>query len=222
MRKASFPLLILLLASAVVCAADLGHGVMVTLDRIGLTGGPYGLYSHGATTPTLFAGLIFAIIGIMAYVGDALVEAASVRVDWLADCAARIARIHVIPLAGIVFLVQIPLLYAMETFEQTLAFGHPLGLLTTFGGPLYIALVVHALSAFIMSSCAILFSRSITQAVRIVARAVAPYLRRPAKVTSLTAGARHTPVGLRAKRRRLMPLARHIANRPPPFASSLG
>jgi hypothetical protein len=38
--------------------ADLGHGVILALDRTGLIFGSYGFYSHGAATSTLLAAFI--------------------------------------------------------------------------------------------------------------------------------------------------------------------
>jgi len=69
-----------------------------------------------------------------------------------------------------IFALQIPTLFAMETVEQIVVYGQPLGGTLWLGGPILAALVLHALIA---ATCAFLVARGLTALAQTLLRAVA-------------------------------------------------
>lgn len=211
----------LLLVGVALWAADLGHGIVAMLGRSGLIASPYGAYYHETIVPVLLTGLVCTTIVAAATFGDALVRAAGYRGDWLANCAQFSARINFLVLAPIVFSLQLALLCAMESIEQIVTFGQPLGFTAALGAPLLLALGVHALMALFVCGAAVLFSRALAQAARALTQAVEPYIRRLLRAQSSTPSTQCQYAISRIECARLKPLARRIANRPPPFAASI-
>lgn len=218
MRKTQSTLPVLVLVSVALCAADLGHGAVAVLTRHGLIAGPYSAYNHASIVPALLAALILTTISTLGIFGGVIARAAGLRADWLADSAERIARIRFFALTPIIFSVQLALLLAMESAEQTAAFGHPLGFVAAIGAPPALALGVHLLAALTLAGAAGLLSRAIVFGVRSLAQAVGPLIRRLLIATSSAPAARRQRVGHHLEGKRVAPLARRIASRPPPFA----
>jgi hypothetical protein len=85
--------------------------------------------------------------------------------------AARVLVPSDIPsLLPAIFALQIPALFAMETVEQLVVYGHPLGGTLWLGGPILAALFLHALIA---ATCAFLLACGLTALVQTLLRAVA-------------------------------------------------
>jgi hypothetical protein len=187
---------------------------------LGFIAGPYLTYNHAAVIPALLAGLILGVIAAIVFLGDSLAAAAGgAPGDWLLHSASTIARVRFISLAALILGPQLLLVLGMESAEQIAAFGHPLGLAAALGAPAFYALLAHTLAALIVAGAALLVSRAVTVAARVVARALGTQLRCvPASALSPCFARRefHELLG-----RRVKPLARRIANRPPPLTFSV-
>ncbi len=69
----------------------------------------------------------------------------------------------------LIFALQLLALYAIETFEQVVVYGHPLGGLLWLGGPIAASLVVHAFTCVAVAFVASRFLRALAEAtVRLV------------------------------------------------------
>jgi hypothetical protein len=68
-----------------------------------------------------------------------------------------------------IFALQIPTLFVMETVEQIVVYGHPLGGTLWLGGPILAALFLHA---FIAATCAFLVAYGLTVLAQTLLRAV--------------------------------------------------
>jgi hypothetical protein len=103
----------------------------------------------------------------------------SARELWLS--ASRVLVPHDIPwLLPVVFALQIPTLFAMETVEQIVVYGRPLGGMLWLGAPIVAALFLHAVIAV---TCAFLVARGLTAVaqslLRVVALVFSWFLKRP-------------------------------------------
>ena len=221
MRNAFSPIFALILASAALCAADLGHGVITMLGASGLVTGTYGSYYHEAVVPALLGALICATIVAAATFGKALARAAGFRGDWLTSFVERIARINLLLLIPLVFSLQLALLFGMESAEQIAAFGRPLGIGAAMGAPLPLALSVHAFAAILLCATTILFARALGRAARALTHAATPFIRRLLIKHSAAPSPQRRRLIFRTENARPTPLARRIANRPPPLAASV-
>jgi hypothetical protein len=207
-------------ACSVLCAADFGHGATSVLTRAGLMAGPSASYPHTAVIPTLLVALIFAAIAGLNIGGEALARAAGVRGDWLAHVAARISGLSPVRLAPVVFAGQLLVLFAMESAEQIAALGHPLGFLASFGAPLAFALAINALAALITVFAISYASRCLTAALRALAIAMAPMMRRLPASRPAGVNVRRLSLDARSDIVRTSPLAWRVANRPPPLRAT--
>ena len=220
MRQSFSGLLALMLASAALCAADVGHGAVAFLSRHSLIRGPYLTYHHDTIVPTMLSALALAAIAAVKIFGDALANKTNVSDDWLVSSAARITRFHFLALVPLIFVVQIGVLFDMETLEQTMVLGHGLGFAASMGMPLPLTLVVQAIAALAVGAAAYLVSRAVLIGAQSVARALhTSFCRLLATQPSGLASSYHHDHP-RTEQGRLSPIARHIANRPPPFALS--
>jgi hypothetical protein len=202
----------------VLCAADLAHGAVAALTRAGIVAGPYGSYNHGALVPTLVAALALGALALLNVVGEALARSARIRGDWVAHVAARISEMSPLRLAPAVFAGQLIALFAMESIEQIAAFGHPLGFIASLGAPIVVALAVHALATIIVVTSISYGCRALTFAVGAIAEAFSlPMQRLAARHQSAASNVRRLAIEADSKTGRLTPLARRIANRPPPL-----
>jgi hypothetical protein len=179
--------------------------------------GPSASYPHTAVIPTLLVALIFAAIAGLNIGGEALARAAGVRGDWLAHVAARISGLSPLRLAPVVFAGQLLVLFAMESAEQIVALGHPLGFLASFGAPLAFALAINALAALITVFAIACASRVLTSALRALAIAMAPMMRRLPASRPAGVNVRRLSLDARSDMVRTSPLAWRVANRPPPL-----
>lgn len=112
------------------------------------------------------------------------------------------------------FATQLAVLFAMETIEQVVVAGHPLGGTIWLGGPVWFSLAAHALTGI-----AIVFG--LAYVVCSCARTTVRMIRR---MRALAMRALHDPAPLALRRRGRIALAHaapvrcRIGNRAPPFA----
>lgn len=218
MRLGLPALFLIVFGCSVLCAAELGHGAVTALTRAGVVSGPYASYSHGAIVPTLVAALVLGAIALLNVAGEALARSARIRGDWVAQVAARIAAVSPLRLLPIVFAMQLLALYAMESAEQIVAFGHPLGFVASLGTPVILVLTVHAFAALIVVGSISHACRALTVAARAIAQALRlPMKRLTAREPSAAFNVRRLQIEAGSNAKRLTPLAWRIANRPPPL-----
>lgn len=186
------------------------------MTRAGWVIGPYGTYSHSAIIPTLLAACGLACFALLILMGEAVERDAPSPCDWLSHVAARMGQASEFRIAAAVFVIQLLLLMAMESAEQTVAFGHPLGFTASLGSPPGIVLAAHAIAALIVVSLLMQACRGLTLAVRAIANAMRPILRLSARETIATPSVRRLRIEAGSEIKHRTPLARRIASRPPP------
>ena len=216
MRAAHNIVFLSVFGCAALCAADLGHAAVAALTRFGLAIGPYSSYNHSAVVPALLAAGACALLAFLNIVGQAIARATRLDGDWLSYVAARIAQASTLRIAPAVFIVQVLVLFAMESAEQIAALGHPLGLIASFGGPLLFVLAVHAIAALIVVAALLQACRALMLAAQAIADAARPMLRLSVNTSSATPNERRFLVQVWSETGHLAPLATRIANRPPP------
>jgi len=215
-RLPAFSFAALIFVGATLCASDLGHSVVLSLNRYGILSGPYLTYKHETVLPVLLAGLIVCTIATLGIFGNALAPAAGLRCDWLEDAAFRFERVGFFELFPLILAGQLALLLVLETAEQIVAFGHPLGFIATMGAPLWIALFVHSMAALASALFVAFFCRGIVRAAKNIAHnASFRFLRLSLAAGGCAIVARRFILFQRSCKL-LPPLAQHLANRPPP------
>ncbi|HXM18934.1 MAG TPA: hypothetical protein VN934_08970 [Candidatus Tumulicola sp.] len=206
-----------LVAIASLCAAALGHSVVAALTRAGVVVSAFGAYRHEALTPVLLAAGIVALVVALGLFGDALARALGVRGDWVAALSAHMARTPVAKLAPAVLTLQLLVFFAMEAVEQNAAFGHPLGLMATLGTPVAFGLAAHLLATLVVLGGLRFATRAIAAAAAALARAIGPAIRRLLIDKQSPLRPAYYAYASFTDRSFYSPLARRIANRPPPI-----
>jgi hypothetical protein len=202
------------IAFAAVCAAGAGHATLSTLAFFHLVSSAYSGYRHESMVVLLTSAAAIALaFAVFSAIGEVLSAPSERRAGGaLAPSALDRARVSTVAL---VFCLQLPVLLAVETVEQVHQFGHPLGIMASLGGPVLIALVVHASCAIVAASSIARGLSWIARACRHFARTVAPLLRAPVPGASRRA----SRAVCSDHRAAASPLALRIANRPPPALS---
>ncbi len=209
----------LLLGCAVLGGALLAHILVAMLAQTGLFASQYGVYHHETIVPLSLCALLLGGMAALAIGGHSAARAAGIKVDWLADAATHISRSSSASMLAKVYVAQLGIICTMESIEQIIAFGHPLGLAAALGAPLPIALGIHLLTSLGIVSLLALAMRAIVAAGLAVGRALAPLVQRLLRsqewiVLSHRSLGLHDPTS-----RQRSPLARRISSRPPPFTS---
>ncbi|HUA10356.1 MAG TPA: hypothetical protein VMA98_13900 [Candidatus Acidoferrales bacterium] len=159
-------------------------------------------HSNLDVIPALLSGAILLGIALVLRVRRELLRASS-----------EALRTHLARLLPAVFMLQLGVLFAMETIEQTVVAGRALGGSIWLGGPVWFSLSVHAL---VCVAVAFVLAR----AVRACARTTVRVIRR---LRALALRALHGPAPLALRRHgsravdRSAPALRRAGNRAPPF-----
>ena len=218
MRFALPALFLTVFGCCALLAADLGHSAVAALTRAGIVAGPYVSYNHSALVASFVAALVLGAVALLNVAGDALTRSARIRGDWVAHVAARISEVSPLCIAPTVFAAQLIALFVMETGEQVVAFGHPLGFIASLGAPVVLVLAVHALATLIVVGSIAHACRVLTVAARAIVKALrVPMQRLTAREPSALPCVRRLLLAAGSKVGRLTPLAWRIANRPPPL-----
>ncbi|MBV8750518.1 MAG: hypothetical protein JO103_12490 [Candidatus Eremiobacteraeota bacterium] len=155
--------------------------------------------------PTLLVGALLAAF----YVAVSARPLLSARVRAVRDVAAR----PLAPLLPAIFALQLVVLFAIETVEQVVVYGHPLGGAIWLGGPIVIALATHAVACVVLTVLVARALRALTSvAVRIACRVLAV---RGVRALDALFAVRLAPAA--ALVRRPHPLAARAGKRAPPF-----
>ncbi|TAM60913.1 hypothetical protein EPN52_04120 [bacterium] len=150
------PLVVFCVAAACTAAA-LVDPLMETLSNSGLFGpGPLTDHSTIDVIPALGVGAALSLTFIIALVRRTLARA--------------VDRVALPPLLPVIYALQLSALCAMETVEQIVITGHPLGGTIWLGGPMLISLSVHAAGCVVVT---LALSRLLRWSARTLVRVVA-------------------------------------------------
>jgi hypothetical protein len=124
--------------------------------------------SNWAELPTLVVGLTFVVLHLILRIRSQLVETRDPAPGWV-RLAIRTVGVRVAYLVPLIFALQLLALFAIETCEQVVVYGHPLGGLLWLGGPIAASLIVHALTCVAVAFVASRLLRVLAEAtVRLV------------------------------------------------------
>jgi hypothetical protein len=191
------------LAAAVVAAAIADPCVEAASNAAWFGPGNFTDHSTLDVVPALLSGAVFVGICVILRIRRELLRASS-----------EALRADIGRLLPALFATQLSVLFAMETAEQIVVAGHPLGGTIWLGGPIWFSLAVHA-----CAGVAVAFALACT--ICACARTTVRVLRR---IRSLAVRALHAPAPLALRRRGRIALAHatpvrcRIGNRAPPFA----
>jgi hypothetical protein len=87
--------------------------------------------------------------------------------QWLRRCARELHATSFVPLLPAIFALQLLSLFAMETVEQIVTAGHPLGGFIWLGGPVVVSIAMHLIGCILVT---MLLSKIVTVSARTVAR----------------------------------------------------
>lgn len=161
--RGAFSKAVFCLATAVTAAAVVDP-VVERLSDAGLFGqGNFTDHSSLDVIPALFVGFLLCALFVAATVRRALRR--SPAPDWLRHCALSIGECSAGRLLPLIFAAQLGVLWTMETLEQAVVAGHPLGGTIWLGGPILISLAAHA------AGC-VVFTWMLSRALRRSAQAI--------------------------------------------------
>jgi hypothetical protein len=145
------------LATVVFCLAAACTGAAVIDPLVeGLSNrgmfGPGNFTDHSTldVAPALIVGLLFAAAAVAGVVRRTL-NRRSYAPGWLRPFALASSDANVFGLVPLVVATQLAVVWMMETLEQIVVTGHPLGGTVWLGGPAPISIAMHAAGAIIAS-----------------------------------------------------------------------
>lgn len=199
---------ILFVVAVAVLAAAIADPLVEYVSNAGLFG-PGALTDHSSldVLPALLIGATFVLV-------QALLRAHTALSKQLRAASDSLTIPSLLAMLPAIFIVQIGVLFAMETLEQFAVFGHGLGGLIWLGGPVAVSLLVHALfcvgSTLLVAKSLRAMTHTVVRLVRILRELVT--LR--ARVTTPLLRALHDLVAVRT----LAPVVCRIGERAPPLA----
>lgn len=190
--------------AAAVIAAAIADPIVEALSNAGVFGpGRFTDHSNLVVIPALLAGATVLLAYIALRVRRALLRASS-----------EALRTHVTCLLPAIVALQVAVLFVMETLEQVVVAGHPMGGMIWLGGPWWFSLSAHAITGI-----AITFA--LKHLVCVCTRTTVRVIR---QLRALAMRALHDPKPLALRRRNaafarpLAPVLCRIGNRAPPFS----
>jgi hypothetical protein len=191
------------LAAAVTAAAVIDPAVE-WLANAGLLGaGRFTDHSNLDVVPVLVLGLLFSVIFVAGYAHRIVRRFAS--------------EVGSIPkLLPAIFVVQLLVLWSMETVEQIVVTGAPLGGMIWLGGPAIISLALHAIGCL---ACTWLLARTLRWSATVVV-AVVSFIRELFSVRTPGRTGRRSRASEIAPSRFLEPILAHLNGRAPPILSA--
>lgn len=150
-RRSPLPLWIFCLAAAATAAAVVDL-IMEGLSNTGIFGpGVFTDHSNLDIAPALGAAAALSLIVVIGLVRRTL-AGAGYAPRWL-RISARAAGDATLPgVLPAIYALQIATLFAMETLEQAIVAGHPLGGSIWLGGPLVLSLLFHAVGCVALTT----------------------------------------------------------------------
>jgi hypothetical protein len=136
---------------AAVAAAAIVDPVVEGLSNVGLFGS--GTYTDGSNADVIvvltIAGLIAAIF--VALMVQRMLRGTAAPSRWLRVSSTQLGSAGIAGLLPAIFVLQLGVLYAMETLEQTLVVGHAFGGTVWMGAPVLASLLLHGVGCIIVS-----------------------------------------------------------------------
>ncbi|TAM86979.1 hypothetical protein EPN42_12190 [bacterium] len=212
-RRSPFPLWIFCLAAAMTAAAVVDL-IMERLSNTGIFGpGAFTDHSNLDIVPALGAAAALSLIVVIGLVRRTL-AGASYAPRWL-RITARAAGDATLPrVLPAIYTLQIATLFAMESVEQVIVAGHPLGGSIWLGGPPLLSLLLHALGCValttILSHVLRWSAQTLLEIVAIVRELVLATLGAPASTAAVSA--QRTTL-----RRPLEEVIERLTGRAPPY-----
>ena len=207
---ASFCLAVALVAAAV------SDFLLERASDAGLFGsGNFTDHSNLDVIPMLAIGGVFAVIWTIQRIKRLLGGGASTDRDWLRASASALDARTILKLAPAIFTAQLSIVFLMETIEQIVVAGHPLGGTIWLGAPVLVSLIVHACFGVALTA---LFSRVL----HAFAETLAGLVRFIRSIASFAVGDSPRPVILRriVCARHASPVLCRIGVRAPPYNSA--
>jgi hypothetical protein len=195
------------LAAAVTAAAVLDPLVEFLANRGCFGTGNFTDHSNVDVLPSLAMGLLFLAIVVAGSAWRAL-SRRRYAPAWLRACAVRTTVTRLFP--GI-FAAQLAMLWSMETLEQLVVAGRPLGGTLWLGAPAPIALALHAAGGFALTLALARVVRWSAETLAHAVVAVCEFFRAHAPVRSLRVRSQH-----RVAVRFLEPMLARQSGRAPP------
>ncbi|MFZ0032722.1 MAG: hypothetical protein WBE79_05575 [Candidatus Cybelea sp.] len=115
-----------------------------------------------------------------------------------------------------VFVLQIAILYVMETLEQLVVWGHPFGATVWLGGPIWTSLAIHAGICLTVTYAIARSARALAETTLRVIRVVGTFASLAAHGTAHVESRRLESLAFKA----LLPVPCTIGERAPPFTIS--
>lgn len=203
------------LIAAALIAGGFGDPLVETIADTGIFGAGYHDTNHLGVLPALLCGLVLTIEiallrCIQAFRGDS--RTSRERLIAVAERLGARSALRVVP---IVFVLQLGVVFAIETIEQLLTGGGLRSGLEWLGGPIAFSLGVHALLALVVTIGLAALTRAIAAVLlSLVHLAFAFIALRPVR---RGAAPSHQWLDGASCRQRRSPRARRIGGRAPPF-----
>lgn len=209
-------MLVFCLAAAVTAAAVVDP-IMERLSNAGVFGpGTFTDHSNLDIVPALCVGAALALLFVMGLVRRTLTRT-SYAPRWLRISAHAVDDVMLLRALPAIYAMQIATLFAMETVEQMIVAGHPLGGSIWLGGPVALSLLLHAVGCVVLSMALSRVLRwsaqTVVDIVVIACRLVSGTLEAPVPVAA-------TSAPRTAIRRPLEEVLERLTGRAPPYLSA--
>lgn len=138
--------------AAAVTAAALIDPMVEFAANSGLFGpGTFTDHSNLYVVPALVTGLALAVLFVMALVRRSMNLGARYAPNWLRWFSRASSARSLLRLLPAIFVLQLCVLWALETVEQIVVTGHSLGGTLWLGGPVISSVVMHAVGCFVVT-----------------------------------------------------------------------
>jgi hypothetical protein len=201
------------LATALVAGA-LGDPLVETISDTGIFGPGYHDTNHLGVLPALICGLVLTLEVVLLRCLQALRGGTRCERDWLIAVAERFSSRSPLRDVPYVFVLQLGVVFAIETAEQLLVGGKPEGGTGWLGGPVAFSLAVHALIAVVVTIVLAYLTREVAKTLASLVRIAFACIALPAfqdAAAPLRERRDGAPFG-----RQQSPHARQIGERAPP------
>ena len=134
--------------AAAVMAAAIVDPIVETMSNSGVFGpGIFTDHSNRDVIPALVVGAVLAAV-VLGFVAWRLLTNRVYAPLWLRESALHFAPSSMLSVVPVVFAFQLVSLFAMETLEQIVVWGHVLGPTIWLGGPIAASLLMHLAGSF--------------------------------------------------------------------------
>ncbi len=155
--------------AAAVIAAAMADPIIESLSNAGVFGpGRFTDHSTIDVIPALCVALGLVLI-LVVMLARGLIKESDHPPQWVRSCAAFVGSRSLWNMLPSTYLMQMVVLFGMETLEQIATAGHPLGAMVWLGAPIAASMIIHAISCVVFTWA---LSRIVVSSARTIARAV--------------------------------------------------